>query len=459
MRSPHLRTPALAVALSIATATPAAAQIAPAAPPTQGVVQTGAWAVPLGAPVAVAQTPAPEDLDADGFDNSPALSAPAPAADPAFLAPETVIGDPGLADPYVTNSPVNPSGSYPAGSFAGPAYSGGSALSPAYGCDTCPGGTTAGYGPTFQTPTAPAYPSTVYQGFAGNGRRSGLTTGFAFVFLRPRFESNDAFVTTQSLPGPVTQTKNVELAHELGFGWRVWVETVGNDDFGFRVAYFDFDEPANAQVRAIPAGVRVTGPALPTATGNAGFDSTALGADGVGAVGELSIYALDFEFVRRHRRDRWLFNVGGGLRHAAFEQDYASVLTSGNAVVASSSASRRFDGIGPTIFGEVRRPVGMSGLSLLAGLRGSLLYGEHKDGFTTFSQGQPIEVAGFNNDDIIPVGELQLGGEWSFWLTPVSVLSVQVAWEAQVWEGAGSNVAREGDLGLSGFNVALGLEW
>ncbi|MEM1060691.1 MAG: Lpg1974 family pore-forming outer membrane protein [Planctomycetota bacterium] len=423
-------------------ASSADAQAVPAAaPPANDIVQTGAWAVPLGAPVAVAQTPAPEDLAPAVPDVDPSFQNDPAPTDPGFLAPESVIGDPGLVDPYVASP------SYPAGSFP-----------PAYGCDTCTDGGFSGSASAAYGPTAP---QAIYHGYGGGGR-SGWTTGFSFVFLRPRFQSNDAFVTSNFLPGPVVQTNNVELAHDLGFGWRVWVENVGADDFGFRVGYFDFDEPSNVQSRAIPAGVIVTGPAFPTFSGNTGFNSAVLGSDNAAAVGNLSLYALDFEVVQRIRRNRWLFNIGGGLRHAAFEQDYEAVLTDGGVVEASSTASRRFDGIGPTIFAEVRRPVGLTGLSLLASLRGSLLYGEHKDGFTTFvggPAGGTTEVASFNNDDLIPVGELQLGGEWSFWLTRCSVFSLALAWEAQIWEGAGSNVAREGDLGLDGFNLTLGLEW
>ncbi|QDT39888.1 Lpg1974 family pore-forming outer membrane protein [Stratiformator vulcanicus] len=382
---------------------------------------------------------------------------------PVYMAPETVVGGgqyPGIAP---AGGPVY-SSPYGEQVFDGsPAFNGGGC-----GCDTGCGVPEVGCGSCGDACGCGGMSSSLYHGYGGgNGCRKGLAFGFDFVFLKPRFGSNDAFFIER--PNSII---NQELGHDFETGYRVWLEHIGPDDFGGRFRYFSFDERAQTEFASPAVGetiiVDLDGMQFAPIRGTNG--ATAIGdfqADSIVATGNLDVSAFDAEMSQRIKFNNWLFNVGGGLRYGRFEQSYQSIYYNGDDIVGGAASSRRFDGIGPTIFAEMRRPIGCSGFSILANVRGSMLYGRHRDDLNSFANGvitaggttNNTTFASFRNDDLIPIAESQLGGEWSIWISPKTVFSVQVAWETQVWFGAGNTVSRNDDLGLDGFTVRLGFEF
>ncbi|MEM9703606.1 MAG: hypothetical protein AAF907_14300, partial [Planctomycetota bacterium] len=111
-----------------------------------------------------------------------------------------------------------------------------------------------------------------------------------------------------------------------------------------------------------------------------------------------------------------------------------------------------------TGFAEARRPLGNSGFALLGAARISLLAGESEMS-ARVSQNGATTVGATSRDDFVPVGELQLGTEWSAWINPTTLFFSQIAYEGHVWGGVGSPGSPNGNVGFTGFNVTLGVEW
>ncbi|MCA9167400.1 MAG: hypothetical protein KDB23_07010, partial [Planctomycetales bacterium] len=62
-----------------------------------------------------------------------------------------------------------------------------------------------------------------------------------------------------------------------------------------------------------------------------------------------------------------------------------------------------------------------------------------------------------SRDDLLPIGELQVGLEWQPPATRYAMQPfVRAALEGQIWSGAGNATSEDGNLGLLGFHVGIG---
>ena len=296
---------------------------------------------------------------------------------------------------------------------------------------------------------------------AARRTRCGLSAGYTFLFLRPRLDTaTSAVVSRPTANGTATFAREQEF-DDLETGSRIYVELIRPDAWGFRVTYSGVEADADPLNVAVPDGGRVTSAAAPS-----GFTPFTVNPNGaIIAAGEgnrlTTAYEVEFdnfdmEATRRLRAADWLLNVGGGVRFASLEQTY-DAFASGDQPGSATSASD-FEGSGPTVFAEFRRPIGQTGLAFLTSARGSLIYGE-REGFARTSQGGVTNTAVFESDDLVPLGEIQIGGEWSAWVNPATLFFTQAAFETHLWSGVGSAHDPEGDVGFSGFNLTLGLEW
>ena len=302
----------------------------------------------------------------------------------------------------------------------------------------------------------------------------GFSAGYAFLFLAPRQGDATAAVVRTPAAGARTVSRREEFDYDLEHGSRIFVELIRPDAIGVRLTWSGLDADSDARTFAgTPIGVAATerppflvarggttSAALPASFGLAGNDPTgtlfADAGDTLRARGEVEFSTFDLDATRRLRAGGWLLNTGGGVRFARLEQNYSARVTGPNAGRAFSSTE--FDGAGPTGYAEARRPLGNSGFALLSAARVSLLVGDN-DRRATVTQNGAAFVGSSNHTDFVPVGELQVGGEWSAWVNPNTLFFTQLAYEGQLWGGVGSPGSHEGDVGFTGFNLSLGLEW
>lgn len=463
-----------------ALATPALAQAPPmvSGDPFAG----GAYAIPAGAPIELGMG---DPLATAAMTPQPMMPGSMVAGNSVFMAPEIVGGGgavmnypPGGADCPSCNSggaPLPYGANMMAPGFGSPPMASpmGQPMGPMMGA---PMGPTLGVPlggmegpetiyPGYVDPTADIPAGAGYEGFGGvgvppvlagppapgmypSGQRCGWAAGFTFVFLKPHYGSNDAFFVGTPT-GSGFNVANREFSYNLDLSPRVFLEWVAPNDFGFRVTWFSFENGADAVTDQV---------------GDAGFirrplSPTEYPGGRITAGNDVSLNVLDFDLTQRLRVRRSLLNLGVGLRLANYEQDYTSTISNPAYGAAVGNAGQQFNGFGPSVFAEWRRPIGQTRFSLLANIRGSMLYGESKtDIFQRDPMGQTFSFQA-DNDDFVAVGEAQLGGEWSAWISNRTVLFVQAAFESQYWMGVGTAFDRNDDLGLIGVNTTVGLEW
>ncbi|MCE9548042.1 MAG: hypothetical protein K8T25_21420 [Planctomycetia bacterium] len=124
--------------------------------------------------------------------------------------------------------------------------------------------------------------------------------------------------------------------------------------------------------------------------------------------------------------------------------------------------SHQFQGAGPTASLFVSRQV-IGTLEVFGMARGSLLYGEGKSNLRI---GEDLDLQNpftttqvTKSDDLLPIGELQLGLSYTCDRWEIFHPFLRAALEGQVWHGAGSATSLDGDLGFVGFTAGAGVNF
>ncbi|MEN6494844.1 MAG: Lpg1974 family pore-forming outer membrane protein [Thermoguttaceae bacterium] len=258
---------------------------------------------------------------------------------------------------------------------------------------------------------------------------SGLAGGAEVAFLRP-YVGDLQGVSVELLTNSASYRSD---SNTFDPSWRLWLGYVSPTGGGVRARYWQFDHDLAAET----------------------FDTT-VGGDALSGRGRLNMYSIDVEFMQRFDFETFSINGTAGMRVANIDRSFSMTSAGGGGDPSTLSLSNQYDGIGPTLSGEFRRPIGSGGLAVLVNSRGTLLFGSRKvnlvipedlAGFPDFPQ---ISITG-EDDSFLAVGEIQMGFEWSRELSNGSRVFTNALWEGQAW-GSNSSMA-----GLTGFIVGLGL--
>jgi hypothetical protein len=194
---------------------------------------------------------------------------------------------------------------------------------------------------------------------------------------------------------------------DMGVGGRYWLGYRAESGLGFRSRYWHFDQEAQG------------GPVL---------DSS------------LTAQTWDGELTQLFTRGRYVFDLSGGIRWAKIENNVAPLL------------SESFDGWGSTVAFSARRQLGNGPFTLIGGARGSLLYGNHD-----------VTILGFpiaSSQDVMPVMELQMGGEFSKELWGNTTTFARAAFETQLWELPPSALGLlDQNIGFVGVTFSTGIRY
>lgn len=424
--------------------------------PLQAVSSQVTVPAPATAPATV-QAPA-------GAYPAPAATYPAPAATypaPAgtYPAPAGTYPAPSVAVPapaVVAPAPTYPA---PAGTFAVP----GSGIAPPPVVTVPgPGVRLEGVQPAprawdpYATPVpaqdilAPPYMcSQSYQGFEG---------GAELVFLKPSMGDLRTFTRmvpdVNGVPRPLSFTFPRNDYDPSG---RFWLGYVLPSGLGLRTRFWYFDHPLASETGSLILNDPVFVP--PPALG-----------DSIATSGRLLAYTLDAELSQVLEIGPWHTVIGGGIRYAAKEHDTSlRYNVAGTNVSFLQTHATHFYGLGPTIFAELRRPLGQSGFSLVGKTRGSILVGDTTYGVAGTQVGLPfgfvidnLHLPATNTyekvEQVLGIGEIQLGLEWARRFPSGAHFFLSALWEAQIWSHS-SNVAGipTNDLGLMGASIGIGV--
>lgn len=281
--------------------------------------------------------------------------------------------------------------------------------------------------------------------------------GFAFVIVQPHREDDTAFMSVVN-DGATSTTTDTNFENDTELSPRIWLEYNRGVGLGARVTYWQYDH-GSPERTASPAesGFETI---VPPDFGAVDL-STNVPGEIYTAAADIDLDVIDLEGTKWTQFECWQFGATGGLRFASLQQGYRGVLLSDEGdALGGIDASHRFDGIGPTFSIEGRRPFGH--LTFFSLARGSLLFGNGRSGFTALeglggSTNPFVTQVALERNDVMSVGEIQVGLEWRKYCCNGNWFFCRTALEGQVWQGAGNASGEDGDLGFFGLNVAFGM--
>jgi len=207
---------------------------------------------------------------------------------------------------------------------------------------------------------------------------------------------------------------------------RIWLAYDGPAGLGVRVAYWQIDTSTDQIL--VPVDVD--------------FYSRS----GVEA------HALDFDVTQRGSLGYFEFQLAAGVRYARLETTWNrdNVNDPGYYDWLSS-----FEGVGPTLAVDVRRPFGSRGLAFVGGARASWLFGTSK---AIEEDSSPPTDWYEIEDQSMQTWDAKVGIEWSRALGAINgQLTLRALWEAQSWAVAGNSAGGgyygwwpHQDIGFSG---------
>jgi hypothetical protein len=297
-------------------------------------------------------------------------------------------------------------------------------IMPPVNVDSCPAANCG------EQPQRPSYWAGV---FAGGG-------GGAYLF--PYFSSNPAFFTS-STPGGHTVNGQNNFSTTGNGAPTAFASYTLTSGLGIQSNWLSFH------------GNNSTSATLDGATSLSDAGGNALSTPSKGSVAsansELNILMVNLEITQK-----WVFGnclwlrIGGGVEYAHVDQNYQlSVLdkVNGNSLV---NANHGYTGWGPTVSFEIHRGLfdtefGRFGVYGTA--RGSLLFGTQDQNYQVTSANPAVAqtLGSTNSSFIVPVGELELGGEWSYSWGRCKVFG-QIGVTGQIW-GGGGNASSGASLG------------
>ncbi len=308
------------------------------------------------------------------------------------------------------------------------------------GCDSCGGGGCNSCG------------SSCYDCCYGG---AGVYFGAEYISVRPHVEGDVAYTISEGgnvLDQPFSWDDVDTARFFLGY----------NNDCGYggRLRYWQFDDSANPQVGTIGAAqtFALTVNNFAPLNNITSLQSNVAGTI-VGAEYDINLDVLDMEITKQLRYRDTTFMFASGVRYAEIQQQYragfAAAPTVGAAPVVNAGLihTHGIDAIGPTVALEVWHPVRSSRLSVYAGARGSVLFGEQNQSWAIDNGVAVASYSRSNDDDVVPVTELHVGSQYDF----DSGLFIRGGWEGQIWHGAGGPNSITGDLGFDGFSFSVGV--
>lgn len=323
------------------------------------------------------------------------------------------------------------------------------------------------------------------------GDRRGLVGGVGLYWVQPQFSNNPAFTVSQAFVGQPTRrgatrtvTDSTDIVQHMEVAPQLWLGYVGESGLGARARWWSFSA-ATSQGVAVPAGTADNLTSLESAAplGHSAFVDNDSKPASLYVTSKLRLEVWDAEALAGVQAGCWDLLLVGGMRYAQISQHYdahsAGDTGLGTGFVQGAVLSvRTFNGLGPTAALEARRSLGDSGLALYGSARGSILFGDarqHVRDIFVNGAGTFFDDASNRRNDILPVGELELGLEFSRAVGGARAFG-QVAAVAQQWWGAGSasravnldsfgvpvhggGTVVDSDLGFFGVAFRLGLNY
>ena len=210
------------------------------------------------------------------------------------------------------------------------------------------------------------------------------------------------------------------LANNFDTGIRYVLGYRGENGLGFRGRYWSFNDSYAFQPPYGPANMMI------------------------------DTQAADMEVTLLQTHRTWDVELSSGIR-------YGKLRYFSDTPGAFGVGEAYFEGIGPTMAGNIQRPLGSSGFSLFGNLRGSLLFGEIRNASMLLNlPNGPVR------DEVATTIENQLGVAWTAEIGQSAQFELRTAWETQYWMSetlSDDTFGISSNLGFMGPTIAAELRY
>ena len=175
---------------------------------------------------------------------------------------------------------------------------------------------------------------------------------------------------------------------------------------------------------------------------------------------DMKLDVLDFDVTQDVEVWSAKLTAGAGLRYANLRYDYAATVTDGVGGLQFVSAGESgFEGVGPTAFVDFQAPIRQGNLSVVGGLRGSVLFGRGRDVDIVDRVIDPVTTSATVEFANRSTGVLEgsIGLQYDRTLSSGVDAFIRCAWEGQLWMDVGSPVQSGGDMTMEGLAVCFGI--
>jgi hypothetical protein len=271
------------------------------------------------------------------------------------------------------------------------------------------------------------------------------------MFAKPHFkEAFQATIVDQT--GTLTM---VPFSYDYDLAPRVWLGYATAGGLGVRAHYWQYDHAGDQfqSDRFTAAGTQAVTVVFPGVIQATPPDEVLTVDNG------LDVEVLDLMGTLRLDIGKTSMTFGGGVAYVQMLQTFdASVADADSgAVLQQLIWQRGFEGVGPAASLEMRHPLGCTGLAFVGGFRGYLVYGNKDLDRAELGGigGGPPFVTMDKADEVLGIGEIELGVEWAAQFACGSSLFVRGTYEGQLWSDIGAPTL--GYLGFQAFSVAVGI--
>ncbi len=283
---------------------------------------------------------------------------------------------------------------------------------------------------------------------------SGWNAEIGFYFLKPHWQSNQAFSVVSGFGGLNSSQSNVDFSYNYNVSPFVALGYTRDDGLGFKIRFWDFQD--NASVGIANGANQFATAAMPLNMGqfaNVNPNTTAT------ANSNLRIKVWDFEITQQLACNCWVWNFGGGIRYLHTSQAFNSTINGAVNTPDDVTSSHRFKGVGPTLSLGGQRSLGCSGISLYGNGRASVLVGDNTQAAQLSAANGTLGPSSLQSSwGTLTVTELEIGVAYQRTFGCFTMVA-NTGLVGQYWSGMGNaaNVDAFGTFADETQNNAIGM--
>ena len=241
--------------------------------------------------------------------------------------------------------------------------------------------------------------------------------GVNLYVLKAHWNTGNTAFTTTTAPvagpgGPGTTTYTATpFSYDYSATPGAWFGYVHASGYGLRSNFFQYSQSSGVTTTAgAPVGF------VQTINGPNGFVSAVFPGTSpfFRANSSLAVNYFDAEATKTVNACNWSWTGSAGLRYLYQNQTFQAGAFNAAGVQATGLSTRQFfNGGGPTLSLDGRRPVGFRGLGFYGSGRGALMFGTTSRTATAVNAlTGSTQVFSANNWGTVPFGELEFGGDY-----------------------------------------------